>query len=226
MCTNTQVDQCLPNRARSLIPASERPRSPLEETQSTPTLAQTHTEKKQKKNRAPTPTELKTFIWQHQLTPDTHSPALTLQHFKTNQNCSWDQRCGYSGQRESFILCMCVCFSICVPVYGRDKSEIEGGEVRGGTHPLNPPLLTCEQRDGAERSTANWINWSITSHLSGGTKAPFKKKKKPTQQPNLNYAGGDHWSNRVELCQQARPVLSSIHDMCGTLLLNNTVGEG
>lgn len=66
---------------------------------------------------------------------------------------------GPTGRESSFILCMCVCFSICARVYvlwgGRDESEIEGGEVRGGTHPLNPPLLTCEQGDGAERSTAN-----------------------------------------------------------------------
>ncbi len=46
---DTQLEQCLPNRARSLIPALKQPRSPLEQTQSTPTLAQTHvyTDKKQ-----------------------------------------------------------------------------------------------------------------------------------------------------------------------------------
>jgi len=131
----------------------------------------------QTRNKAPTPTKLKRVIWQHQLTPDTHTntPPLTLQHFKTNQNCSWDQRCGYNGQRVIHFVHLCVC--VCVLWRGRDTSEIEAGEVRGGTHPLNPPLLTCEHRDGAERSTANRINWSITSHLSGGTKAPLKKQQ-------------------------------------------------
>lgn len=55
---------------------------------------------------------------------------------------------------DSFTLCVCVC--VCSS--RGDKPEIEGGEVRGGAHPLNPQLLTCERRDGAERSAANRIN--------------------------------------------------------------------
>lgn len=59
-----------------------------------------------------TPPELKTFIWQHQLTPDTHSAPLTLQHFRTNQNRSWDQRCGFR-QGEPFLLCVCAVSCVC-----------------------------------------------------------------------------------------------------------------
>lgn len=61
------------------------------------------------------------------------------------------------AERVIHFVHVCVFFYTCVCVWwgGRDESEIEGGEVRGGTHPLNPPLLTCEQRDGTERSTAN-----------------------------------------------------------------------
>lgn len=39
----------------------------------------------------------------------THSPAVTLQHFQTNQNCSSDQRCGYSGRRFIHFVRLCVC---------------------------------------------------------------------------------------------------------------------
>lgn len=162
-----------------------------------------HRHKQKKNHRAATPTELKTFIWQHQLTPDTHTalpwPCSTSRLIKIVAGI----RGVGTTRRESHSFCSSVCVFLYVCVYvrwdGRDESEIEGGEVRGGTHPLNPPLLTREQRDSAEWSTANWINWSITSHLSGGTEAPFKK----TEQPRLNYAGGDHWSNHTEGCQSS-----------------------
>ena len=73
----------------------------------------------------------------------------------------WVQRA-----EESFILCMCVysssCVYVCVCVFVvgwmRQTQRLRDGEVRGGTHPLDPPLLTSEQRDRAERSTANRIN--------------------------------------------------------------------
>lgn len=52
-------------------------------------------------------------------------------------------------------VCLCVCAFLGVLSVGRDKSEIEGGEVRGDAHPLNPLLLTGERSNGAGRSTAN-----------------------------------------------------------------------
>ncbi len=141
--TDTQVEQCLPNRARSLIPASEWPRSPLEETQSTPTLAQahvyTHTHRKKKKNRAPTPTELKTFIWQHQLTPDTHTvlpwPCSTSRLIKIVAGI---RGVGTTGREShSFCACVCVflyeCVCVCVCVCGGvDETSQRLREGRSG----------------------------------------------------------------------------------------------
>lgn len=43
-------------------------------------------------------------------------------------------------------------------VADKSDSEIEGGQVKGGTHLLNPLLLTCKWGDGGERSAANKIN--------------------------------------------------------------------
>lgn len=56
--------------------------------------------------------------------------------------------------RESDSFCVCVCVFFWVSLYmcvcgggvivDETKLEIERGQVRGGTHPLNPPLLTLE----------------------------------------------------------------------------------
>lgn len=56
------------------------------------------------------------------------------------------------AERVIHFVFVCVCFfgchSTCVCVGGvivdETKLEIERGQVRGGTHPLNPPLLTLE----------------------------------------------------------------------------------
>lgn len=56
-------------------------------------------------------------------------------------------------------LCVCMCVYVSVLLGGQDEPKIKGREVvvggGGGGHHLNPPLLTCEQRDVVERSTAN-----------------------------------------------------------------------
>lgn len=221
--SNTQVKWRLPNKARLLTLGSEWPRSPPEYTPCTLKLAQIH-------KHTPAPAELKTFIWQHQLTPDTHTvlpwPCSTPGLIKIVAGI---RGVATTGRQSHSFCALPVCFSlyVCVCVYvlsgGRDESETEGGEVRGDTHPLNPPLLTCEQRDGAERSTANWINWSITSHLSGGMETPLKEKH-----------GGPTWtmqegslikSHRAASFYSAR--FSSFHDVhvCWVLLLNNTGAE-
>lgn len=62
----------------------------------------------------------------------------------------------FFNRRFSEFVCVCACVGVSVVLSGgRDESEIEGGEVRGDAHPLNPPLLTGERSEGAGRSTAN-----------------------------------------------------------------------
>lgn len=69
-------------------------------------------------------------------------------------------------ESDSFCVSVCVflgvtlhvCVCVCVVIVDETKLEIERGQVRGGTHPLNPPLLTLEQRDVPEQSMTNRIN--------------------------------------------------------------------
>lgn len=110
----------------------------------------TYTEKKQSTNLS---RALDLYLTASANTKYTHNPVLTLWHLKINQNCSWDQRCGTMG-RESDSFCVCVCVFFWVSLYmcvcgggvivDETKLEIERCQVRGGTHPLNPPLLTLE----------------------------------------------------------------------------------
>lgn len=70
---------------------------------------------KTKQNRAPTPPELKTFIWQHQLTPDTHTelawPCSTSRLIKIVAGI----RGVGTTARESHSFCvLCVFLSVCM----------------------------------------------------------------------------------------------------------------
>lgn len=182
VCTNThrdtQVEQCLPNRARSLIPASEWPRSPLEETQSTPTLAQAHVYTDTHKKTAPTPTELKTFIWQHQLTPDTHTvlpwPCSTSRLIKIVAGI---RGVGTTGREShSFCACVCVFLYVCVCVVGwtrRVRDWGRGGQGRHSPSQSSSIDLWAERRYRAVNGKLNkLINNLALVRRDGGT---FKK---------------------------------------------------
>lgn len=108
--------------------------------------------------------------------------------------------------RESHSFCVYVqCpVCVCVCVVRQDESEIKEGEVGGwgGSPSQSSTIDSWTERDGAEWSTANWMDWSITLHLSGGPKIPLKDKHvSPT--PTMG-GGGGHWSHveRVQGCFQ------------------------
>lgn len=105
---STQVKWRLPNKARLLTPGSEWPRSPPEYTPCTLNLAQIH-------KRTPTPAELKTFIWQHQLTPDTHTvlpwPCSTPGLIKIVAGI---RGVATTGRQSHSFCALPVCFSVCV----------------------------------------------------------------------------------------------------------------
>lgn len=78
-----------------------------------------HTEEKNN-NRAPTPTELKTFIWQHQLTPDTHTvlpwPCSTSRLIKIVAGI---RGVGTTGRESHSFCALCVFLYVCVCMCSR-----------------------------------------------------------------------------------------------------------
>lgn len=52
--------------------------------------------------------------------------------------------------RVILFVCTCSVLCVCVGVVRQDESEIKEGEDGGGVPCLNPPLLTCEQRETAQ----------------------------------------------------------------------------
>ena len=62
---------------------------------------------------------------------------------------------------ESHSFCVCVCARefLGMTVYARRRlTQTEAGQVRGGTHPLNSPVLTGDKRDSAVYPITNRIN--------------------------------------------------------------------
>lgn len=88
----------------------------------------THTQ-----NRAPTPTELKTFIWQHQLTPDTHTlvpwPCSTSRLIKIVAGI---RGVGTTGRESHSFCALCVCFSIFVCVCVSSQVDETSQRLREG----------------------------------------------------------------------------------------------
>lgn len=115
---------------------------------------------------------------------------------------------GVGSGRESHSFCVYVqCpVCVCVGVVRQDESEIKEGEVGGAggfTVSILHYWLVNRERDGAEWSTANWMDWSITLHLSGGPKIPLKDKH---VSPTRTIRGGwGHWSDHIQRTRPATP---------------------